>query len=196
MGWIADLNRTAEEIVGAYLAYLWLFALEETSKILGAEVIESLPFRVVLTCSGSWPAYAHARLAAAARIAGILSPRMVGETTFRICINTPLPTPLPLITVHDDDEMVVEESESRSPSQSQHPSSSENFPENADTDKFSFVSRVSTTSYGISVIEEFDPLFHKPEHAKFVPSVGREMVEQMDWALRVVRTSINHESCP
>jgi len=49
-------------------------------------------------------------------------------------------------------------------------------------------SRVVRSSYGIALMEPFDPTRYKPEDKKYVAAVGEEWaINQMEWYLQMVR---------
>ncbi|KAF8853226.1 actin-like ATPase domain-containing protein [Acephala macrosclerotiorum] len=79
------LNKSAEDVVADYLRLLWHHVLEEIKRVAGKSVVESHPFRVVLTFPAIWPVYAQSRIRQAATIAGILDDRNSGETRLNLC---------------------------------------------------------------------------------------------------------------
>lgn len=76
-----QMERYGKDVVGLiadYLKRLWEHALKEIRK--GID-IDDLPFKVGITIPAIWPQYARTMMRQAARQAGILQPRDIGETT-------------------------------------------------------------------------------------------------------------------
>ncbi|KAI1128368.1 hypothetical protein F5Y10DRAFT_277509 [Nemania abortiva] len=75
------LGQSAVQVVGAYLKVLWDHTLEQICNAKGRDLINGMPFHVVLTVPAIWTDYARDRMRQAARLAGILRPRLAGNTT-------------------------------------------------------------------------------------------------------------------
>ncbi|KAF4997983.1 hypothetical protein FGRMN_3503 [Fusarium graminum] len=74
----ATNGMTPVRIVGLYLKNIW----EHTYAALRSTLdIENLPLRVAITIPAIWPAYAQSAMRDAAKIAGIMDYREIGETT-------------------------------------------------------------------------------------------------------------------
>lgn len=74
-------NITAVQIVGRYLKKIW----DHTYAALRSRLdIDDLPIRVAITIPAIWPGYAENAMKEAARIAGILDHRVIGETTLML----------------------------------------------------------------------------------------------------------------
>jgi hypothetical protein len=74
-------GKSPVQAVADYLRLLWAHAIENIGRDFGEATIEGLPFRVVLTVPAVWTQQAVSRMRQAAKRAGILSHRTVGETT-------------------------------------------------------------------------------------------------------------------
>ncbi|KAI0408294.1 hypothetical protein F4802DRAFT_618481 [Xylaria palmicola] len=74
------LGKSCVQLVGEYLEVLWNHTLEQIRKAKG-EIIEGMPFQVILTVPAIWPDDARNRMRDAARMAGIFNYRLAGETT-------------------------------------------------------------------------------------------------------------------
>ena len=66
------------DVIADFLRELWAHALEEIKVQID---IDLLRFRVALTVPAIWPQYAKQKMKEAAKRAGILAPRSIGETT-------------------------------------------------------------------------------------------------------------------
>ncbi|CEF88828.1 hypothetical protein FGSG_11105 [Fusarium graminearum PH-1] len=74
-------NITAVQIVGRYLKKIW----DHTYAALRSRLdIDDLPIRVAITIPAIWPGYAENAMKEAARIAGILDNRVIGDTTLML----------------------------------------------------------------------------------------------------------------
>ncbi|KAI0442706.1 hypothetical protein F4803DRAFT_575269 [Xylaria telfairii] len=78
---LLKLGKTPVQLVGDYLKVLWDYVLEQIGNAQGQTIIDGMPFRVILTVPAIWTDYARDRMREAAKIAGILKHRVVGETT-------------------------------------------------------------------------------------------------------------------
>ncbi|GAP89408.2 putative actin-like atpase domain-containing protein [Rosellinia necatrix] len=78
---LRGLGMTAVQLVGEYLKVLWNHALGQIYDAKGQNIIDGMPFLVVLTVPAIWTNYARERMREAAEIAGILKPRVAGKTT-------------------------------------------------------------------------------------------------------------------
>ncbi|KAF5656550.1 heat shock 70 kDa 12B [Fusarium heterosporum] len=74
----ATNGMTPVRIVGLYLKNIWEHTYAALRSILD---IENLPLRVAITIPAIWPAYAQSAMREAAKIAGIMDYREIGETT-------------------------------------------------------------------------------------------------------------------
>ncbi|KAF2193120.1 actin-like ATPase domain-containing protein [Zopfia rhizophila CBS 207.26] len=74
-------NKTPVQAVADYLRFLWNHALDSIKQELGEIAVEGYIFRVVITVPAVWPTKAVKRMTQAAMDAGILQPRLAGETT-------------------------------------------------------------------------------------------------------------------
>jgi len=68
-------------LVADFLRELWQHALSEISHEMEVDL---LPFKVAITVPAIWPAYARQKMRDAARLAGILDSRRIGETTLNL----------------------------------------------------------------------------------------------------------------
>ncbi|CAG7566230.1 unnamed protein product [Fusarium equiseti] len=75
------MNITALDVVGYYLRKVWDHTYATLQTMLD---IENLPLRVAITIPAIWPAYAQSAMRDAARIAGIMKHRDIGETTLTL----------------------------------------------------------------------------------------------------------------
>jgi molecular chaperone DnaK (HSP70) len=69
---------TAVQVVGYYLKNVWNHTYATLRSMLD---IDNLPLRVAITIPAIWPAYAQSAMREAAKIAGIMKYRDIGETT-------------------------------------------------------------------------------------------------------------------
>jgi molecular chaperone DnaK (HSP70) len=69
---------TAVQVVGYYLKNLWDHTYTALKSMLD---VDNLPLRVAITIPAIWPAYAQSAMREAAKIAGIMKYRDIGETT-------------------------------------------------------------------------------------------------------------------
>ncbi|KAM0543978.1 hypothetical protein ACHAPJ_012073 [Fusarium lateritium] len=74
-------NTTAVQIVGFYLKKVWNHTYAALDSMLD---IDNLPLRVAVTIPAIWPAYAQSAMREAAKIAGIMDCRDIGETTLTL----------------------------------------------------------------------------------------------------------------
>jgi hypothetical protein len=79
-GLIKALEKEPIHVVAVYLSFQWKHALACVERHLGKREVNDLPFVVVLTVPAIWKSYIRSRMCAAAKKAGILSPRRAGET--------------------------------------------------------------------------------------------------------------------
>jgi molecular chaperone DnaK (HSP70) len=79
---ISKAKKQPQEVVKDYLALVWEHIVESMAKFLGDDVVESFPFRVVLTVPATWfeTPRASDRLQEAAKEAGIMDHRVCGAT--------------------------------------------------------------------------------------------------------------------
>lgn len=73
-------GKTAIEVIGDYLHFLWKHTIEAIEQDMGEEAVEGTPFRVILTVPAVWNHQAIGRMKNAAFKAGILANRLAGET--------------------------------------------------------------------------------------------------------------------
>ncbi|KAK0641359.1 hypothetical protein B0T16DRAFT_213993 [Cercophora newfieldiana] len=78
---LRDHNRTAVDLVADYLRLLWKHVVKSIHKARGELVVDAMTFHVVITVPAIWKDYARERMRQAAKKAGILSPRVAGQTT-------------------------------------------------------------------------------------------------------------------
>jgi len=78
---LRQVGKTPTQAVADYLRFLWKHALVNIEQVMTQSVVEGIPFRVVLTVPAIWNHIAIQRMRQAARDAGILDPRLCGETT-------------------------------------------------------------------------------------------------------------------
>ncbi|KAI0864076.1 hypothetical protein F4860DRAFT_511446 [Xylaria cubensis] len=78
---LLKLGKTPVQLVGEYLRVLWGHVLEQISRAKGKDLINGMPFHVVLTVPAIWTDYARNRMHAAAGLAGIFEHRDAGKTT-------------------------------------------------------------------------------------------------------------------
>ncbi|KAI0191984.1 hypothetical protein EV127DRAFT_510725 [Xylaria flabelliformis] len=79
---LLKLGKTPVQLIGEYLKVLWDHVLEQISRAKGKELINGMPFHVVLTVPAIWTDYARGRMCEAAGLAGIFKHRDAGKTTF------------------------------------------------------------------------------------------------------------------
>lgn len=73
-------GKTPVQAVADYLGLLWTHAITNISKDFGRAAVNGTPIRVVLTVPAVWTTKAKDRMKKAAKLAGILNPRLAGET--------------------------------------------------------------------------------------------------------------------
>jgi len=81
---LAQTGKTAVEVIGDYLYFLWNHTLENIIKDQTEAGVDGTPFRVVITVPAVWNQKANARMRKAALAAGILDQRLAGETILHI----------------------------------------------------------------------------------------------------------------
>jgi molecular chaperone DnaK (HSP70) len=77
---LEQLKKAHEDVVSDYLRKLWNHTIESMKKDQGADSVNLLPFKVVITIPAMWPAYAEDYMRSAAIKAGILDQRDCGST--------------------------------------------------------------------------------------------------------------------
>jgi molecular chaperone DnaK (HSP70) len=87
-GHLVDAQKKLEErgmdvveVIADYLGKLWDHTLSEIQTELD---IELLPLRVAITIPAIWPQYARVKMRQAAKKAGIMAPRPIGETILNL----------------------------------------------------------------------------------------------------------------
>ncbi|KAI0112375.1 hypothetical protein GGR51DRAFT_568510 [Nemania sp. FL0031] len=74
------LGQSPVQLVADYLKVLWDHALGQICNAKGQDLINGMPFYIVLTVPAIWTDYARDRMRQAAGLAGILKPRLAGDT--------------------------------------------------------------------------------------------------------------------
>ncbi|KAM5357311.1 hypothetical protein ACJZ2D_016397 [Fusarium nematophilum] len=74
-------HETPVSVVGKFLRKIWEHALQELRTKM---TVDGLPFKVAITVPAIWPPYAEKAMREAAKIAGILDERDIGETTLEL----------------------------------------------------------------------------------------------------------------
>jgi hypothetical protein len=79
-------GKQPQEVVRDYLSLVWAYTIESINKHFRHEIIDYLPFRVVLTAPATWATTPNAseRLFQAAQQSGILDKRSCGDTVLKI----------------------------------------------------------------------------------------------------------------
>jgi hypothetical protein len=72
------------DLVADYLRWLWEHARTEIEREMGGNALQELPFKIGLTIPAIWPQYARNHMKEAARRAGILEHRAVGDTAMML----------------------------------------------------------------------------------------------------------------
>ncbi|KAI0970582.1 hypothetical protein F4678DRAFT_479977 [Xylaria arbuscula] len=73
-------GRTAVDLIADYLRVLWTYTMATIERARGEDIVESLPIHVVITVPAIWKDYTRQAMKTAAKKAGILDPRLAGET--------------------------------------------------------------------------------------------------------------------
>ncbi|KAH7023134.1 hypothetical protein EDB80DRAFT_745260 [Ilyonectria destructans] len=76
-------NKDPAEIIGCFLRNLWNHSIDTIKRSLGADLLQSSKFHVVVTMPAIWPHYAQQRMKRAVKLSGILDKRSCGETVLR-----------------------------------------------------------------------------------------------------------------
>jgi len=97
-------GKEPQDVVRDYLSEVWDYTMKSMHKHLRTEVIDSLPFRVVVTAPATWSksGRAYARLEQAAEQAGIRKPRPCGVTDLRIVSELEAAAFATMIDAHKD----------------------------------------------------------------------------------------------
>jgi hypothetical protein len=77
-------NDAVINLISRFLKKLWEHTMDEIQIQIDASDLEALPFRVAITIPAIWPQYARERMREAAKRAGIISHRPIGETFFML----------------------------------------------------------------------------------------------------------------
>jgi len=77
-------NDAVVSIISRFLGKVWEHTLDEIQHHINASDLEALPFRVAITIPAIWPQYAREKMREAARRAGIIAHRPIGETFFML----------------------------------------------------------------------------------------------------------------
>lgn len=75
-----ESGKTAVSLVADYLRLFWLHAISTIERARGESVIEALTIHIVITVPAIWKSYARRDMEDAAEQAGILDPRLAGDT--------------------------------------------------------------------------------------------------------------------
>ncbi|KAI1742898.1 hypothetical protein F4680DRAFT_471799 [Xylaria scruposa] len=78
---LLELGKTPVQLIGEYLKVLWEHVLEQISRANGKDLINGMPFHIVLTVPAIWTDYARDNMREAAGLAGIFKHRDAGKTT-------------------------------------------------------------------------------------------------------------------
>jgi molecular chaperone DnaK (HSP70) len=83
---LAKAGKQPQEVVKDYLSLIWTQAVGSICKDMRRVIVDSMPFRVVLTVPATWGEipYVSQRLVDAAELAGITANRRCGETKLDI----------------------------------------------------------------------------------------------------------------
>ena len=77
-------GKSVEDVITDYLSRLWKHVISSVSRQLGQNLVDRMPFRVVLTVPAIWKPYACKKMSDAARRAGIVTDRDCGPTSLKI----------------------------------------------------------------------------------------------------------------
>ena len=102
-------GKQPQEVVRDYLSLVWAYTIESMNKHLKQELIEGLPFRVVLTVPATWSTIPNAseRLFQAAQQSGILDKRSCGDTELNIVAEPEAAAFATLVDARRDRELEV-----------------------------------------------------------------------------------------
>ncbi|KAF2675108.1 hypothetical protein BT63DRAFT_420337 [Microthyrium microscopicum] len=78
---LRKVGRTATQAVADYLRFLWKHTIAAIEQDMGESAVEGTAFRVVITVPAVWTLSAIRKMRQAAELAGMLEPRLAGETT-------------------------------------------------------------------------------------------------------------------
>lgn len=78
-----EANKDPAEIIGCFLRNLWNHSIDTIKRSIGADLLQSSKFHVVVTMPAIWPHYAQQRMKRAVKLSGILDKRSCGETRLR-----------------------------------------------------------------------------------------------------------------
>jgi hypothetical protein len=102
-------GKQPQEVVRDYLSLIWAYTIESMNKHLKQELIDGLPFRVVLTVPATWSTIPNAseRLFQAAQQSGILDKRSCGDTELNIVAEPEAAAFATLVDARRDRELEV-----------------------------------------------------------------------------------------
>jgi hypothetical protein len=102
-------RKQPQEVVRDYLSLVWTYTIESMKKYVTPFLIDSLPFRVVLTVPATWSMIPNvsARLYQAAQQAGILDKRSCGYTELNMVAELEAAAFATLVDARRDRELAV-----------------------------------------------------------------------------------------
>ncbi|KAK4078719.1 uncharacterized protein Triagg1_3050 [Trichoderma aggressivum f. europaeum] len=95
---LRESNKRVEDVISDYLRELWKHSIRNIRRAVGGQLVDISKFKVVVTIPAIWPTYAQPRMTQAIRKAGILEPRIAGDTVLKFLTE---PEAAALATIHD-----------------------------------------------------------------------------------------------
>lgn len=77
---LRESNKRVVDVISDYLRELWKHSIRNIRRAVGGQLVDLSRFKVIATIPAIWPAYAQIRMLEAIEKAGILEPRIAGET--------------------------------------------------------------------------------------------------------------------
>ncbi|QYS98211.1 hypothetical protein H0G86_005401 [Trichoderma simmonsii] len=77
---LRESNKRVVDVISDYLRELWKHTTRNIRRAIGGQLVDLSRFKVIATIPAIWPAYAQIRMLEAIEKAGILEPRIAGET--------------------------------------------------------------------------------------------------------------------
>jgi hypothetical protein len=106
---LKNADKQPQEVVRDYLSLVWTYTIESMHRHLGKELVDGLPFRVVLTAPATWSTIPNvlAKLERAAEQAGIADERPCGNTKLDIVQEPEAAAFATLVDVRKDRQLQV-----------------------------------------------------------------------------------------
>ncbi|PNP54385.1 hypothetical protein THARTR1_05592 [Trichoderma harzianum] len=95
---LRESNKRVEDVISDYLRELWKHSITNIRRAVGGQLVDISKFKVVVTIPAIWPTYAQPRMTQAIKRAGILEPRIAGDTVLSFLTE---PEAAALATIND-----------------------------------------------------------------------------------------------